>query len=70
VKWQTQVLAQYIAATVPLEKAGDTNPLLESARNMFKDSEESKPPPKAEPQVGSFESFVSMFGGRPGSRPR
>jgi len=37
--WQTKTLAIFIAATVPVEKAGDVNPLLEVAQNIGEPAE-------------------------------
>lgn len=64
--WQTRVLAVYIAATVPVEKAGDVNPLLESAKKIgVKDDDENETVADRSPKEnsnGSFERFMTSFG--------
>lgn len=71
--WQTRTLAQFIAATVPVEKAGDTSELLEQASLIAFDKTEAAelkrlanaPPdikPK-EPRIGSYERLMSGLGG-------
>lgn len=70
-KWQTRTICTYVAATVPVEKAGDVNRLLENAQNVGMSeaeierlaelAEAEKATPKAN-EVGSFERFMSSFG--------
>jgi hypothetical protein len=54
-----------VAATVPVENAGDVNPLMESAKligSTQDDEAEEKKTSPAEPDVGSFERFMMSFG--------
>lgn len=59
-----------MAATVPVEKEGDTSPLLEAAQAVGEvgqapDREPDKSTQdrgRPEPAVGSFESFMATFG--------
>lgn len=63
--WQTKILATFIAATVPVEKAGDVNPLLEAAQNIGEKNDEKKTVAAKEPGengIGSYERFMSTFG--------
>ncbi len=63
--WQTRTICTFVAATVPVEKEGDVNPLLEQAQTIGLDPSDEKKettPAKAEPKVGSFERFMSTFG--------
>jgi len=51
-----------VAATVPVENAGDTNQLLREAMRIGQESdEEDADPAHPEPAVGSFERFMSTF---------
>jgi hypothetical protein len=76
-KWQTKTLAVFIAATVPVEKAGDVNPLLDAAKSIGDPVEENSSTatakkntepfdPEAPPEVdngdASFERFMTSFG--------
>jgi hypothetical protein len=67
-KWQTKVLATFVAATVPVESAGDVSPLLEAAKTIGdpptdEDDETTAAKPGVnEPVVGSYERFMSTFG--------
>lgn len=68
-KWQTKVICTFVAATVPVEKAGDINPLLEAARQIGEedDSDDNmtaadRSPSTNENGVGSYERFMSSFG--------
>lgn len=64
------MLATFVAATVPVEQAGDVNPLLEAAKTIgdppTEDQEDmpdtDKRPAVNEPVVGSYERFMSTFG--------
>jgi hypothetical protein len=70
--WQTRTLAQFIAASVPVEAEGATNELMDAARSVGraigkKDAAEatnelvgaaSKP---IEPKAGSYEAFMATF---------
>lgn len=66
--WQTKVLATFVAATVPVEKAGDVNPLLEAAKGIGEppadedDETTADKPGLNEPVVGSYERFMATFG--------
>ncbi len=64
--WQTKMICTFVAASVPVEKAGDVNPLLEAANQVGidKSDEEKQAEPAAQsgPQVGSYERFMSTFG--------
>lgn len=56
-----------MAATVPVESAGDVNPLLELAQQIGdetpdSDEEKPQPTPPGENNVGSFERFMATFG--------
>ncbi len=62
-----------MAATVPVEKAGDSSPLLEQAMQVgdFADTttgtdtavlDRPEKPKVAEARVGSYEAFMSSFG--------
>lgn len=59
-------MATFVAATVPVEKAGDTSPLLEAAQGIGvapdKSTEDRPAGGASEPAVGSYESFMSSFG--------
>lgn len=65
--WQTRTLATFTAATVPVENAGQANPLLERAlaigqpEESTQSAEHSAAVP-AEPAQGSFERFMATFG--------
>lgn len=66
-KWQTRLICVYTAATVQVEKEGDKNPLLESALKIGEDetdSDDNDAPAKPlnDPDVGSYERFMSTFG--------
>ncbi len=66
-KWSTRTICTFVAASVPVEKAGDVNPLLEAASKVGMDdsSDEEKQADKSpsnEPAVGSYERFLSTFG--------
>lgn len=63
--WQTRTICTFVAATVPVEKAGDVNPLLEQAQQVGitadnKQAESDNKP--GEPTVGSYERFMATFG--------
>lgn len=58
-----------MAATVPVEKAGDVNELLEAAKQIGEEPQNSEERELAQhdarvndPAVGSFERFMSTFG--------
>lgn len=59
-------MATFVAATVPVEKAGETSPLLEAAREIGvgpdKSTKDRPVAGTAEPATGSYESFMSTFG--------
>lgn len=63
-KWQTRLICSFVAATVPVEKAGDVNELLENAKKIGEpdDERESQQQGPKEPEIGSFERFMSVFG--------
>lgn len=65
-KWQTRTLAEFIALTVPVEKAGAVNPLLDYARKIGEppsdEEKEAAKNPVNEPQPGSYERFMHTFG--------
>jgi hypothetical protein len=58
------VLATFIAATVPVEKAGDVSPLLEAAKQIGEkdDDKTAADNTPGENGVGSYERFMSSFG--------
>ena len=62
--WQTRTLAQFIAATVPIEK-GKSNPLMKEAEkvglDLITDSHQSADPVREEPKVGSMERLLRGF---------
>lgn len=66
--WSTKTISTFVAATVPVEKAGDVNPLLEAAQQIGMDARSDEEREAArkeivnEPKVGSYESFMSTFG--------
>lgn len=67
--WSTRTISTFVAATVPVEKAGDVNPLLEAAQQIGQEPrsdeeiEASRHEQRVnEPKVGSYESFMSTFG--------
>lgn len=56
-----------MAATVPVEKAGDVNPLLEQAQKIGEPPTDDEKHAAAngavnEPAVGSYERFMATFG--------
>lgn len=55
-----------MAATVPIEKAGDVNELLESAKKIGEppsdEEKEAAKQPVNEPAIGSFEKFMATIG--------
>jgi hypothetical protein len=61
--WQTRTLAQFVAATVPVENAGDTNELLEQAKQIGQPAEDTdeQHPTAAENPPGSFERFMGSM---------
>ena len=63
--WQTRTICTFVAATVPVENAGDESPLLDAARVIglegTQKTEEHESTPN-EPQPGSFERFMTSFG--------
>lgn len=68
-KWQTRTISTFVAATVPMEKAGDVNPLLEAANQIGLDHQQSdeekaaaQDTAKGEPTTGSYERFMMTFG--------
>lgn len=67
-KWQTRTISTFVAATVPMDKAGDVNPLLEAANQIGVDAstDEEKEAAQAtatgEPTTGSYERFMMTFG--------
>ena len=62
-EWQTKVVSQIIAATVPLEKKGASNPVADAANAISIFPEADATPANREPLPGSFERFMSMAGG-------
>jgi hypothetical protein len=56
----------FIAATVPIEKEGDVNHLLEAAKSVGdppgKEEQEAKPQELNENGIGSYERFMTSFG--------
>jgi hypothetical protein len=76
VKWQARTICTFVAATVPMEKAGDVNPLLEAAQQIGMEGvqnaegDDSKPNldtfdpenPPIPSKVNSFEGFMGSFG--------
>jgi hypothetical protein len=65
------VLATFVAATVPVESAGDVNPLIDLAQKIGEDNPDSDDDStmaaservsQDENGVGSFERFMSTFG--------
>jgi hypothetical protein len=61
-------LAVFIAATVPVEKEGAVNPLLEAAKSLGdaederREDEPQRQQQPAENGNGSFERFMATFG--------
>jgi hypothetical protein len=54
--WQTRLICTYVAATVPVEKAGDMNPLLESAKEIgLTDVEQNRV--EQQTQIPAIETF-------------
>lgn len=81
-EWQTRTLAQFIAATIPMTKKGQKNPLADEAAKVSLNMEDDKG--KSDKDVpmetyiekgsqvaqnvpGSFERLVAGFGGLPGA---
>jgi hypothetical protein len=65
VTWETRTICTFVAATVPVEKAGDMNPLLELAQAIGEPPQPDEPdakPKTTEPTAGSYERFMSTFG--------
>ena len=64
-EWHTKTLAQFIAATVPMDKKGQKNPLVEAATalTLFPETIQKA----KEPKVGSYEQLARLFkeGGGP-----
>jgi hypothetical protein len=70
--WQTRTLATFVAATVPVETKGDVSPLMDAALligvndTAVVDSEDIPTQTQkvrvAEPNVGSYEAFMTSFG--------
>lgn len=56
----------FIAATVPLEKEGDVNPLLEAAKTVgdppAKEDDAVKAAEPGDNNIGSYERFMMTFG--------
>lgn len=76
--WQTRELAIFIAATVPVEKEGDANPLLDAAKRIGEgiiSDNESKDKGKDDDydengvKYNSYEHFMTVFGGAMRGRP-
>lgn len=69
-------MCMFIAASVPVEKAGDVNPLMEAAKEIGTDSAgvtaqstvaagvpfDPENPPIPDNNIGSFERFLGSFG--------
>lgn len=55
-----------MAATVPVENAGDASPLMEAAQGIGgppdKSTQDKPVAATAEPKTGSYEAFMSTFG--------
>ncbi len=66
--WQTRTLCTFVAATVPVEKAGDESPLLESARRIglpadAAPADENTSASAADrSRPGDYERFLASFG--------
>ncbi len=72
-KWETRTICTFIAASVPVEKAGDVSPLMDAAMQIGLDGEqqtqsnndvidfdpENPPMPAKE---NSLEAFMGSFG--------
>jgi hypothetical protein len=43
---------------------GKENPLMEAANKIALDGKEPEPPERKEPEAGSYEKFMGLFGGR------
>lgn len=62
------MICTFVAATVPVEAAGDVNPLIEAAQNIGVDARSDEEKTAAaqqnpnEPTTGSYERFMSTFG--------
>lgn len=71
--WQTRVLAQFIAATVPVESEGSVNELLQAANDIGRPRKDTDRTPQGgaepvgaaakpiEPKAGSYEAFMATF---------
>ncbi len=56
-------MCTFVAATVPIEKPGDTNPLLEQAQQIGVTGEQQQTQQSgAGTKNGSFEAFMGSFG--------
>lgn len=73
-KWETRTICTFIAASVPVEKAGDVSPLMDAAEQIGVDAQMEKKsdansmqefdpenPPMPRNQ-NSFEGFMGTFG--------
>jgi hypothetical protein len=61
------LICTYVAATVPVEKEGAKNALLDSAikiglEDEFDEEEQQQKKSPAEPEPGSYERFMMTFG--------
>lgn len=59
------MICTFVAATVPVEKAGDVNPLLDAAKEIGEtpsDNEQKAAEGPDENSIGSYERFMSSFG--------
>lgn len=72
--WQTKMICTFVAASVPVENAGDVNPLLEAAKSIgnIEDNQPQKrnnaainawdSPEKVDNGDASYERFMASFG--------
>jgi hypothetical protein len=75
--WQTRMICTFVAASVPVEKAGDVNPLLEAAKTIGESTsgDDTQPTQRNNKSINawehpelvdngdaSYERFMASFG--------